>query len=88
VNPVTWDTTLVASRAQHKGFLFSNGKLYEQSFSTHLGDGVIWISTPHFPYRYLAFTMKNYHMGDVNLFWEDIRRNARQRSKVYMRNQL
>jgi hypothetical protein len=86
VNPVTWDTTLVANRSQHKGFLFSNGKLYDKSFSTHLGNGVIWISTPHFPYRYLAFTMRNYHMGDVNLFWEDIRLNARKRAVVYLEN--
>ncbi len=86
VNPVTWDSTVVAKRSMHKGFLFSNGKLYKQSFNTHLDNGVIWISTPHFPYRYLAITMRNYHMGDVNLFWEDIRLNARKRAFVYIEN--
>jgi hypothetical protein len=86
VNPVTWDGSPLAARSAHKGFLFSNGKLYDRSFSTHLDDGVVWISTPHFPYRYLAFTMRNYHMGDVNLFWEDIRQNARKRAGVYLEN--
>jgi hypothetical protein len=85
VNPVTWDTTQCALRDEHKGFLYSNGKLYTQSFDTHLSDGVVWISTPHFPFRYLAFTMKNYHVGDVNLFWEDIRQNAVLRSETYLR---
>ena len=85
INPVTWDTTNYAPREDHKGFLYSNGKLYSQSFSTHLDDGVIWITTPHFPFRYLSFTMKNYHVGDVNLFWEDIRQNAILRSETYLK---
>lgn len=83
INPVTWDTTSVANQEEHKGFLFSNGKLYEQSFETHLIDGGIWITTPRFPYRYMSFTMSNYHIGDVNLFWEDIRLNARNRTMKY-----
>ena len=88
INPVTWNYDLVADRAMHKGFLFSNGKMYRQSFTTHIGNGIIWITTPHFPFRYLAFTMKNYHVGDVNLFWEDIRLNALLRSEKYLTNKL
>lgn len=83
INPVTWDTTVFAKRDLHKGFLYSNGKLYKKSFDTHTDNGVIWISTPHFPHRYVAFTMKNYHSGDVNLFWEDIRENALLRVQNY-----
>lgn len=83
INPVTWDTTTVAPRDNHQGFLFSNGKLYEKSFETHLIDGAVWITTPRFPYRYMAFTMRNYHIGDVNLFWEDIRINSRNRTRKY-----
>lgn len=85
INPVSWDTTALSTRDEHKGFLFSNGKLYSQSFTTHLDDGVVWISLPHFPYRYLSFNMKNYHVGDVNLFWEDIRQNAVLRAESYLR---
>lgn len=83
INPVTWDTTSYASELLHQGFYFSNGRLYENAFDTHLDDGVIWISTPKFPFRYLAFTMDNYHVGDVNLFWEDIRKNSLIRVKSY-----
>jgi hypothetical protein len=83
VNPVTWDTSSYASEFQHQGFLFSNDKLYSNAFETHLDDGVVWISTPKFPFRYLSFTMDNYHVGDINLFWEDIRKNTFLRVKKY-----
>lgn len=87
INPVTWDTTSIAKRELHKGFLYSNGKMYKNSFDTHISDGVIWISTPHFPYRFIALMMRNYHSGDVNLFWEDIRENSLLRVKSYRFNQ-
>lgn len=83
INPVTWDTTTIAKRELHKGFLYSNGKMYKNSFETHKDDGVIWISMPHFPYRYLTLMMRNYHTGDVNLFWEDIHENSLLRSQTF-----
>ncbi len=83
INPVTWDSSEVASKEKHKGFLFSNGKMYRKSFETHLIDGGVWITTPHFPYRSMSFTMSSYHIGDVNLFWEDIRLNTRNRALRY-----
>jgi hypothetical protein len=86
INPVTWDTTPFAQRELHKGFLYSNGEFYKKSFDTHTADGVIWITTPHFPYRYLAFTLRNYHTGDVNLFWEDIRKNSLLRVQSFRSN--
>jgi hypothetical protein len=87
INPVTWDTTALAKRELHKGFLYSDGKMYKNSFDTHTDNGVIWISTPHFPHRYLAFTLRNYHTGDVNLFWEDIRENSLLRVQKFRSNQ-
>lgn len=86
INPVTWDTTAIAPRELHKGFLYSNGKMYTNSFDTHTDNGVIWISTPRFPYRYLTVAMRNYHSGDVNLFWEDIRENSLLRVKTFRSN--
>ncbi len=86
INPVTWDTTAFAKKELHKGFLYSNGKMYKNSFDTHTDNGVIWISKPHFPYRYLTFTLRNYHVGDVNLFWEDIRENSLLRVQNYRSN--
>lgn len=84
INPVTWNSEKVADRKKHKGFLFSNNKLYSQSFSTHVIDGAIWISTPHFPYRSVAWTMDDYHIGDINLFWADIKFNSKQRLMEFL----
>jgi hypothetical protein len=86
INPVSWDNKVLSERNEHKGFLFWNGKFYTNCFSTHLANGVIWISRPKFPFWYMSFTLRNYHLGDVNLFWEDIRVNAVLRSRVYLRN--
>lgn len=83
VNPVTWDTIPIAERNLHQGFLFRNGKMYKHSFTTHLDNGVVWITTPRFPYRFVSFKMKHYHVGDINLFWEDIHQNSLLRVKRY-----
>jgi hypothetical protein len=83
VNPVTWAVNS-AVRKDHKGFLYSNNKLYKASFNTNLIDGALWISLPHFPFRYLAFKMPDFHVGDVNLFWEDIRINAKLRALEFL----
>lgn len=84
INPVTWDTTIIVKRDCHKGFLFQNGKMYEKCFTTHVANGVIWITTPHFPYRLMSFKMKHYHIGDINLFWEDIHQNSLLRVQKYL----
>lgn len=86
INPVTWNYDKLAERKKHKGFLFSNNKMYHQSFSTHVIDGAIWISTPHFPYRSMAWTMDDYHIGDINLFWEDVKCNSKLRLTEYLKN--
>lgn len=84
VNPVTWDLSPMALKKDHLGFYFSNGKLYPHMFDTHLIDGGIWISTPKWPFQLMSLTMKNYHIGDINLFWEDIRLNAKLRVESYL----
>jgi hypothetical protein len=88
INPVTWDLSNYAKRSHHKGFLFWDEKMYEQSFKTHLVDGAVWISIPHVPFRSLSVAMKDYHIGDVNLFWEDIRINAKDRVNAFKQKEL
>ena len=88
INPVTWDQSSYAKRGQHKGFLFWDENIYEQSFSTHLVDGAVWISIPHVPFRSLSVSMKDYHIGDVNLFWEDTRINVKDRVYAFKQKEL
>ncbi len=83
INPVTWDRSTFAKRSLHKGFLFWDEKMYEQAFHTHLVDGAVWITTPNVPFRSLSVTLQDYHIGDVNLFWEDIRINSKSRVRSF-----
>ncbi len=82
-NPITWDSEISSSRMDHKGFLFTNNKIYEQALEVFVKDGILWTSLPHFPFRIFLMGKKNYHVGDINLFWEDINSNAVLRVKTY-----
>ena len=88
INPVTWDEQKYAERKLHQGFLFWDDKMYEQSFHTHLENGAVWISIPHVPFRSLAWTLDDYHIGDVNLFWKDIQINAKNRVLAYQQKEI
>ncbi|MEJ6589583.1 MAG: DUF3089 domain-containing protein [Crocinitomicaceae bacterium] len=88
INPVTWDLQAIAKREKHKGFLFQDDKMYTQSFHTHVADGAVWISLPHVPFRSFAWTLEDYHIGDVNLFWKDIQSNAKTRVVAYQQKDI
>jgi len=87
-NPIDWDSSNESEQSDHKGFLFTNDKIYKQALQVYVKDGILWISTPHFPYRLLVLTKKRYHAGDINLFWEDISENAVLRVASYLKNQM
>ena len=79
VNPVTWTLAAEAPKEAHKGFLYFDERIYTGLFKTHLIDGAIWIDRPPGKFILMSLTMRNYHIGDINLFWQDIRENARLR---------
>jgi hypothetical protein len=85
INPITWDLSVVGVKKDHKGFLFTNNKVYQQAFKTHLVDGAIFIDHIKFPLGLISRKAKDFHRGDVNLFWEDIRQNARLRTSHYIK---
>lgn len=87
-NPVDWDNSNESELSDHKGFLFTNNKLYKEALQVYVKDGVLWISVPDFPYRLLVLGKKGYHAGDINLFWEDIRENAVLRVESYLKKQM
>ncbi len=86
-NPILWDTSTTTQREDHKGFLFGNNKIYEKSLKLEVIDGMIWSTLPRFPLRIFLMFKKNYHVGDVNLFWKDIQENAELRVDSWLRNQ-
>lgn len=84
-NPITWDTTKMTTLKQHKGFLYTNKKMYKKALKIEITDGLVWSSNPKFPLRFFMSFLKNYHAGDINLFWQDIKENAELRVKTYLK---
>ena len=83
-NPLTWTTTLdYAPYALNKGGVITNfSKLRTGITNAQIHDGVLWIGRPHLPGSFLL-RMKNFHVGDINLFYLNIRDNIRQRTRAY-----
>lgn len=85
-NPITWDNSKTTELHQHKGFLYSNDKMYTRALKIEITDGIVWSTNPKFPMRFFMSFMKNYHIGDVNLFWQDIKENVELRTKTWLEN--
>ncbi|MEM7659655.1 MAG: DUF3089 domain-containing protein [Bacteroidota bacterium] len=82
VNPITWqlDTTL-APKSAHKGYLsIRYKKLRPQHVDAQVYQGILWVSSP-----FRISPTKNYHVGDFNLFWEDVRQNVALRVEEYLK---
>lgn len=78
-NPITWNHQKQSDRVFHKGVLYTNDKIYPQSISVQVIDGLLWVSVPKVPKRFFLRFISDYHFGDINLFWEDIRINSQLR---------
>ena len=83
-NPITWDDSKVTTLEQHKGFLYTNKKIYDKALKIEVSDGLVWSSNPKFPMRLFMSPIKNYHSGDINLFWQDVKENAALRLNTYL----
>jgi hypothetical protein len=46
-------------------------------------ENVLWVNKPVFPGSFLIVT-KNYHAGDFNLFYMNVRNNAKQRVAAFL----
>jgi hypothetical protein len=83
-NPLTWTTdSTYAPRKLNKGsILFKFDRVYKQTTDAHISNGLLYVSRPKFPWGFLYGT-KNYHIGDINLFYLNIRENTRQRIRSF-----
>ncbi len=84
VNPLTW-TSLPGPvpRKENKGsILYKFNKPKTANVSTVIHGNILWCSKPRF-FGNIFFTRKNYHIGDYNLFWKNIRDNAAERVRAY-----
>jgi hypothetical protein len=83
-NPLTWTNgDVYAPRDLNKGAILTKfNKLRIHSADAQIHDGVLWLNRPHFPWSFL-YRAKNYHIGDINLFYMNIRENVRARIAAF-----
>ena len=86
-NPITWKTdSEYAHKKMNSGsVLYKFNKVYKGTTDAQIHEGVIWVKRPKFPWSFLYAT-KNYHVGDINLYYMNIRENVGQRIKNYFLN--
>lgn len=86
-NPITWTTDTIPiyiPKSQHKGaILYQFNQLYPRICDAETYQGVLLCSKPKFRGSIMLRT-KNYHIGDINLYYLDIRENAIQRSQTFL----
>lgn len=83
-NPLTWDTIATnTSRSLNKGAVLTNfNKMIPKIANAHVRDQILWIDKPKF-FGSIFYTSKNYHPGDLNLFYLNIRENVQQRLNAF-----
>lgn len=88
INPLTWtDKTSFAAASLNKGGVLTNfKKVVPKVTDAQIHNNVLWSSKPNVPGK-IFFTRKNYHVGDINLFYMNIRENAAVRINSFLKNQ-
>ena len=85
-NPLTWatDSVYAAKKMNSGSVLFKFNKLYKYTTDAQINNGLLWVKKPKFPWSFLYFT-KNYHAGDINLFYVNIRENVERRIDHFLK---
>jgi len=80
VNPLSWNTSTVeVPAADNPGALvFENGEVLPGLIGAQIQDGIIIADRPKFKGSWLIRT-KDYHRGDINLYYLSIRENLEAR---------
>lgn len=85
-NPLTWDAEKPAtSRKDNKGgILLKFNKLEACVASAEVYGGLLWTVKPHF-FGNILYKATNYHIGDFNLYYLNVRENAAERVKAFLK---
>jgi Protein of unknown function (DUF3089) len=84
VNPLLWtsDSTIAPSNLNKGAILYKFNKVFPTTNDAQVRGNILWISKPRFPGGRL-YRSKNYHVGDINLFYLNIREDARRRIGLF-----
>ena len=78
-HPVTWKLAGTNTSEAHQGVVLSQMRYaFPQSIEAHIDRGVLQIHEPDLPFG-RVLQRENWHVGDINLFWLNIRQNTKQR---------
>jgi hypothetical protein len=85
-NPLAWTTTnAYVSAKQNKGSVLRDfSKIIPHTTDAQIYKGVLWSNRPRFPGS-VFYRSKNYHVGDINLFYMNLRENIEQRIFSYFK---
>ncbi len=84
VNPLNWKTDeTYAPASLNLGGVVGDFKLHPNFVDAQNHNGILWASKPYFKGS-IFFVRKNYHIGDFNLFYMNVRENAANRNKHFM----
>ncbi|MEY3541883.1 MAG: hypothetical protein RLZZ204_695 [Bacteroidota bacterium] len=88
VNPITWKTTNeIADKTMQQGaVLYNLKKVYSQTQSAQVEGSALWVSHPKFPGSFL-YRSKNFHAGDINLFYVDVRKDVSRKIDAFLKSQ-
>ena len=83
-NPLSWnsDTAFFSSANNKGGVLLKFNKLIRRVVSAQVHHNILWSSKPNV-FGKILFTKKNYHVGDINLFYMNIRGNIASRINAF-----
>ena len=79
-NPLTWttDTTYVGKYKNTGAVINDFNKILKQRVDAQIHEGILWANKPRFPWSFL-YGRKNYHVGDINFYYMNIKENSKKR---------
>jgi len=85
-NPLSWTTNSndVDAKYNRGSVLRDFSKIIRNTTDAQIHEGVLWVNRPKFPGS-VFYRSKNYHIGDINLFYMNMRENIQQRIYSYLK---
>lgn len=85
-NPLTWttDATYAPKTINQGAVLMKFEKILPELSDAQVHEGLVWIKKPRFPGSFLYWN-PNYHAGDYNLFYLNVRNNAILRVNTFLK---
>ncbi|MEO7311702.1 MAG: DUF3089 domain-containing protein [Chitinophagaceae bacterium] len=87
VNPLNWQMNEepVSRKFNNGTILFKFNKVKVHNIDARVKGNVLWTSKPRF-FGNIFLTRTNYHIGDINFFWKNIRDNVQTRIRSFRKN--